>query len=180
MFEVGIPEKRKFVAPLEGLEWILVDEEPDSIKLRFLEDPILLTEYAWKNSSPSDNFKSEKWNFEDATDRLNDPRLITIYDNNNFKFVDDWTQFGKNDSSTWQSAREMYKNKKGDCEDFAAIHTYWLVKNGYEAKGLFENFQSERSTGHAVTIFRYNHDLFLHFGQYTTNTRKYFWNFWTI
>ena len=66
MLEEGIPDKRKYCTPLEALIWILYDKEPDDPTITsLLEDPIGLTKYSWRNSSISNNYKSDRWkNFD--------------------------------------------------------------------------------------------------------------------
>lgn len=145
MFNIGIKDKRKYCSPLEALVWILYDKEPDAIT-KYLRDSITLTGHAWRDSSTSNYYSSERWqNFDEVVDRLNSPELAALYINANIRYIADV-------GDHWQSALETFNTKGGDCEDYAALATYCLAKNGYEAYGLSIKTQT---TGHMTCVYRY-------------------------
>jgi hypothetical protein len=145
MLEEGIPDKRKYCTPLEALIWILYDKEPgDPTITSLLEDPIGLTKYSWRNSSVSNNYKSDRWkNFDEARDRVNSPELINL-------FIFDYLTFDMHrDSIHPQNIYTTYKIRRGVCRHAAALSTDFLVHNGYNGKNLTVLYALNK--GHSVS-----------------------------
>jgi transglutaminase-like putative cysteine protease len=156
MLKEGIPEKRKYCTPLQALEWYYVDNEPEKDNL--LEYRQLNLERfimrVWRTTSTSENFTSDRWkNFDEVTDRLNSPDLVSIYMMNNFKYKTDIEVYGA--VNYWASAMEMFKIKAGDCEDHAVFATYCLAKNGYPAQGLCIIWEGPGFRGHMTCVYKY-------------------------
>jgi predicted transglutaminase-like cysteine proteinase len=110
---------------------------------------------------------------------------------NVFKYVTDWQLFGVEDRP--QSAKEMFINKKGDCEDHAGFGTYALEKNGYSAYGflvswgdLARRLNNPNVYDHMSTIFQLpnTRGYFVLDNTMPLGDRKYFlfpnYNFWSI
>jgi len=128
MLKEGIPEKRKYCTPLEALLWILYDKEPDDPTLKnIISNPIELVEYAWRYSSESKNYASERWkNFDEVVDRLNSPNLVSIFTGYNIRYKSETV-------NEYVPAWIVYERKYDDCDGFATFQAYCLKANGYDA-----------------------------------------------
>lgn len=132
MFKEGIPEKRKYCTSLQALLWECYDNRDVSGLLENFSIEKFIND-AWKNTTTSGNYKSDKWgNFDEVVDRLNFPVAAYIYLKDNIKY-----QFDTGPGS-WLTAKELFDRKIGDCEDYATFTTYSLLRNGYK-DGLRNN-----------------------------------------
>jgi len=87
MLTVGIKGERKYCTPLQALLWIAYDREFD--KYNPLIDFLLkkLIDDAWKNTTTSQNYTSDRWeSFDEVVDRLNSPLLIQRFHTDNFAY----------------------------------------------------------------------------------------------
>lgn len=154
MINEGIRDKRKYCTPLEALLWIAYDKEFDSYNP--LRDYSLtrLMNAAWKNTATSKSFSSTKWqNFSEVVDRLNSPKLVEIYMQNNYSY-----SYTKGEAEGIKSAEQIFKDKKGACYDHAVLAGYCLKKNGYDkAQGMYVRFDRRVQggfTGHIVCVYQ--------------------------
>jgi len=137
----GIEDKRIYCSPLEALLWIAYDNELDHWDLS-IYSPESLTRSAWKYSSTSYFFRSERWqNFDEVVDRLNSPDLLVIYMDNNFSY--DWKKHERwvAGDHSWDMPLDTFKNKKSDCGGQAIFALYCLLENGY----MYDNFDTYRN-----------------------------------
>jgi hypothetical protein len=128
MLDEGIKSGRKYCAPLQALLWIAYGNEFDGYNpLRDFSLARLVSE-AWKTTSTSENYASERWlSFDEVTDRLNSPQLIAIYMQNNFSY-----SYVRGEAEGVKSAEYIFNDKKGACYDHALFAAYCLKKNGYD------------------------------------------------
>jgi hypothetical protein len=142
---VGIPDKRKYCSPLEGLLWIAYDKEFDKPTNNPLEGYSLekLIYQAWKNTGTSRSYKSDRWkNFDEVVARLNSPYLAYWYLKDNISYEFD---FG---TGSWATAKELFDRKIGDCEDYATFVTYCLLNNGYD----YDEFDNRQTNAACALI----------------------------
>ncbi|MEM2122666.1 MAG: hypothetical protein QXE79_03420, partial [Candidatus Bathyarchaeia archaeon] len=162
MLSEGIKGKRKYCSPLEALLWLAYDR--DFRRSNLLENYSLksLINVAWKQSSASRNYKSDRWkNFAEVVNRLNSPDLVSAYMSNNIRYEDDPLNITQNASMT-------FIKKAGDCEDHAMFALYCLINNGYSYNNfdVFDNnaacgldvqwgkIGSRNALGHAVCLYK--------------------------
>lgn len=87
--------------------------------------------------------------YEKTVQNIKTPKELSKFLKKNFKFVSDQKLFGVEDY--WQTPEEFWKNKKGDCEDYALFTKAVLEKLGYEAYTI-----SLYSGGYAHTVTIYS------------------------
>jgi hypothetical protein len=137
MLNEGIKDKRKYCTPLQALLWIAYDRDiskDNPIKYGSLT---LLINDAWKNTTTSKYFSSERWqDFAEVVDRLNSPDLAAIYMQYNYTY-----SYTIGEPEGVKSAEQVFKAKSGACYDHAVLAGYCLKKNGYDtAQGMAINF----------------------------------------
>jgi hypothetical protein len=133
MLNEGIKDKRKYCTPLEALLWIAYDGEfNDDNPLEDYSLTALINE-AWKNTSTSDNYKSERWqNFDDVVDRLNSPTIVAQFVVYNVAYdTEEAKRMNETNVARWASPKETFKSKKGVCNEQARFSLYCLLQNGY-------------------------------------------------
>jgi hypothetical protein len=150
----GIEDQREYCTPLEALLWIAYDREFDGFNPLNNYSLTNLINYAWGNTTTSNNFTSGRWlNFTEVTDRLNSPELIAIYMQNNFSY-----SYTKGEAEGVKSAEQIFEDKKGACYDHALFAAYCLKKNGYDnawgAKVTFDRIVQGYYTGHIGCIYQ--------------------------
>ncbi|MBM3254377.1 MAG: hypothetical protein FJZ16_09005, partial [Candidatus Omnitrophica bacterium] len=127
MFSEGIKEKRKFCTPIQALVWSLYDDEEEYLDKKPWDDHrwpsqirghMKLVGYVWWRSTTSDNYQSNKWNFNEAVDRLNSPILIALYLGSNFNPTSAPSHFPPVEEISKKS-ESIYREEKGDCDEFA-------------------------------------------------------------
>ncbi|RLG45923.1 MAG: hypothetical protein DRN90_07400 [Thermoproteota archaeon] len=150
MLQEGIPERRRYCTPLEAAIWIFEDEEPEDV--RFLKghyDIFTFITYAWRNTTTSDNYQSDKWDeFEEVVDRLNSPILLCIWWKDNMRYKYD---------GRVSHPRDVFYKKYGECADAATFAAYVLEKNGYDAKVM----RMLDDIGHAVCCVKLEDGLYV-------------------
>jgi hypothetical protein len=134
LLDEGIKEKRKYCTPLQALLWIAYDREFSQDNP--MQDYTLkrLIDEAWVNTTTSMNFTSSRWlDFNDVTDRLNSPRLVSIYMVSNISF-----DFDEAHSLPHRFAppTETFSRKKGICNEQSRFALYCLLNSGYS----YDNF----------------------------------------
>ena len=154
MINEGIKDKRKYCTPLEALLWIAYDKEFDGFNPLNNYSLTNLINDAWKNTSMSTNFASERWqDFDEAVYRLNSPKLVEIYMQNNYSY-----SYTYGEPEGVKSAEQIFKDKKGACYDHALLLGYCLKKNGYDkAQGMAVKFDRRVGgyfTGHITCVFQ--------------------------
>lgn len=89
--------------------------------------------------------------FKEKIKTLNTPEKLIKYTSKNFKYCSDKKQF--NFTEYWQTPQQLFKNKKGDCEDFAIFNSYVLNQHKYETKILIIE-DLDTNEGHAILQFK--------------------------
>lgn len=160
MLSEGIKDKRKYCTPLQALLWIAYDGKIDGDNL--LQDYSLrrLMKDAWRNTTTSKNFTSERWqDFGKVIDRLNSPRLVSIYMADNIAY--DYEE-AQSIPHRFATPEETFLRKKGICNEQARFALYCLLNNGYD----YDDFETKENTacmlgididtlqGHDVCLFR--------------------------
>lgn len=134
MMNEGIKTSRKYCTPLEALLWIAYDKEFDGgynpLKDYSLEK---LLDNAWKGTTSSDNYKSEKWrSFDGVINRLNSPRLIAKYAVDNFVYdFESQERILKGEKVPMKTPKQTFTLKKGNCNEQARFALHCLLANGY-------------------------------------------------
>jgi hypothetical protein len=167
----GIKDKRKYCSPLEALLWIAYDRKfdkstdnplekwsNDSVEKKSLEK---LIKDAWRNTSTSNNYKSDRWeNFDEVVDRLSSPELVTRYMLDNISY--DCTEWRKYSETEWpkylktgkypkvQTTQQIFTDKSGCCVDHAMSAFYCLSQNGY----MYDNFDVYKNNATSILIVR--------------------------
>ncbi len=165
MLAAGIEGQRKYCTPLQALLWIAYDREFNEY------DPLVnyslekLIDEAWKDTTISQNFTSDRWSdFDEVADRLNSPRLISVYMDDNFSYIADLEIF--------QEAERSFEIKGGACSDRGMFGLELLMRSGYayndfevhennaaailvafEGSSTFDRTVREQSWGHVVTLY---------------------------
>jgi predicted transglutaminase-like cysteine proteinase len=125
----GRPEIRPYSSTLEAIFWIL--KQDDFRQDIFTYDLNKLLWIAWYTNDQ----EHDRWtDFDEVTDRLNSPRLLDWYEKKNFEYK---SKRGSNPTSG--SARSIFKNKRGNCWDYATFDVVCLRKAGYPAKTIRVN-----------------------------------------
>ncbi|MEM7310952.1 MAG: transglutaminase-like cysteine peptidase [Planctomycetota bacterium] len=86
--------------------------------------------------------------FDEAVQRFRTPREVSDFMQVAFEYVTDQEHFGFEE--VWQTPVDTFRNRGGDCEDFALFAWHVLRAGGVPAH-LFAAF-TER-TGHAVCVY---------------------------
>jgi len=147
MYEVGLPNTRKYCSPLQALFWLVEDGKIFTAK-KILENYSLeyLLEEAWEFND------WERWNdFNRVVDRLNAPKLFVFYMNADNRYKWD-LMFGH-----LQNPEKTIKSRKGDCLAFAAAAHYSLSRAG--VKGYFLSMDYFNTSGHSVYVQVINKEL---------------------
>lgn len=148
----GLKDKRKYCTPLEALLWLAYDKNFEKSNPLDNFDLSSLIRDAWTYTNTSKNFLSKSWSdFNEVADRLNSPLLITIYTQFNFRY-----SYTPGENEMVKSAKQIFKDKKGACYDFALFATYCLKKNGYDkAKAVVDIFKEiyDGFRGHVANIY---------------------------
>lgn len=140
VLDEGIKDKRKYCTPLQALLWIAYDHKlnvyyPLSALTRLMN-------FAWKYTTTSSIYKSERWtNFDEVVERLNSPYLISLYTKGVFRY--DYERLadlnaGNGSALNPLTPKQMFETKKGVCYDYANFELYCLMNNGY----VYDSFGS--------------------------------------
>ena len=162
MYQIGLPEVRKYSSPLQALFWLL-QKNPELAYRRIKEKEInWLLSSAWVYSD-----KSRWGNPQDVMDRLNAPILFERWLRRNFKYNfkklpvrDPW--------SALQPAKQTLKIKKGICTDAAYLAYICLCKAGFETIPLRAYFHKESSkhplgafVGHTICVIKKGNKFYM-------------------
>ncbi len=154
MYQVGIPEVRKFCSPLQASFWIS-QQNIDGLK-PLIENYNLkkLLDEGWRFYKPGPLWKDPV----EIIDRLNAPELVQYWFVRNFMY--DWSKFWVTAPSALpQSVKRTIKTKKGVCYDAAYVAYTCLKRAGYDATGLnvyYDRRATKRAAMHSVCIFKAN------------------------
>ena len=144
MLKEGIQAKRKFCTPLQAWLWVAYDR-PDYNPLRSYSLNSLL-EDAWLGTTTSYSFKSDRWTYAEAKDRVNSPEIVNW-------FIFHYLTFDMaRDSVHPQNDEITYIVRRGVCRHAAYLATAFLKHNGYEAKDV--TFSQARDQGHSVSAVK--------------------------
>lgn len=90
-------------------------------------------------------------NYDNVVNALEKPEWLNNYCRNNFRYISDKNQYGADE--VWASSETIFKNRAGDCEDWANFQLTVLQKHNIDAKllGILNGLNS-----HMITIFNYN------------------------
>lgn len=173
MLNAGRKEKRKYSAPLEAMNWILYDYEPEY----FLKDRGYnfddtwwlygrsnaghLCKLSWHITSESDEFKSKSWqNVEEVVNRLDFPDALAISDYilpNKVRGVR--LQVGP---EGWKTPEETFNNRGGNAGDMAVFYADLLERGGYDASIIL--LGSPYSGMWANAVFQGENGLYYYIG----------------
>ncbi len=172
MLNEGIKDKRKYCTPLQALLWIAYDREFEH------DNPLMdysltkLIDAAWKNTTTSENYDSERWqDFDEVVDRLNSPLLVNAYMKDNFSYG---LYEGKGSTRT---PEQTFNNKLGVCLDWARFALHNLLQNGYsydnfdvheaDAACILHTQTRNETTGHVVCLYVEKGDFYtIDYGQF--------------
>jgi hypothetical protein len=119
----GIPEVRKYCAPLQAVIWLLEKDE-------IFYNPELFNWSLDKILLESWNLSDSHWNsYNEVTDRLNSSLLLTYYVRSNLSYLSKI-----DDPSTAQGSYSIFVSRKGNCQGFAGFQCHCLNKAGYDAQ----------------------------------------------
>jgi len=149
MYQVGLPDVRKYCSPLQALFWLAEDgvlnSEIDLIKHYSLEE---LLSKAW-NFGPPGNLKWK--DFATVQERLNAPELGNYYEKARFFYVDYKTIPG------YDSGRGdpywVFANNKGDCVYTTSFTVSCLARGGYNAWEMRVHSYNPAHAFHAICVF---------------------------
>jgi len=132
MYQVGIPEVRKYCSPLQALFWLLEKMQYENTKILTLSLYELLNE-AWYR--PVFEYgEPERWkSFSVVADRLNSPFLIDFYERRNFSY-------GPHPYYELHAGgplpQAIFQSKIGTCSFFTSFTVYCLKRAGYYARPI--------------------------------------------
>ncbi|MBM3173990.1 MAG: transglutaminase domain-containing protein [Chloroflexi bacterium] len=155
MLAEGMRDERKYCTPLEALLWIAYDGEFYGSNLLSNYSLTNLINEAWKKTTISNNYASEKWeNFDQVVDRLNSPLLVSLYMRDNITHSGEFRGHSQTPLGT-------FNRKKGQCSDMAVFAAYILNKAGYDCKMLIAGEFSTRLTKtHAVCLYNSDNEFY--------------------
>jgi len=154
MYQIGLPEVRRYCSPLQALFWLLEANEyaPEKSSLGYDLQTLLFR--AWDFS------EKDRWsNFKVVTDRLNAPELINFYERSQFRY-----SRGPRYSRGFRynmTPQEVFFGKTGHCEAITAFTVYCLGKSGYKARLHRVPSPTGYYKDHAVTLFEWNGDKYI-------------------
>jgi hypothetical protein len=138
LLQIGIPNVRKYPAPLQAIFWVL-EKKADEDILRYSLAELL--DKAW-------DFSDSRWeDFETVTDRLNGPRLIDYYERKRFIYALRTEHPG---DPKW-----VFQTNVGMCDEITLFTLICLWKGGYKAADYNPNkFESDTYRAHHATLFK--------------------------
>jgi len=143
----GIRDKRSYAATLEALLWEAYDKDFNSLDKLFKNFSIEnLIKDSWRNSTTSNNYKSERWKiYEDVITRCISPLLAKQYTSDNFKYIPDPYRH--------HFSKETFEAKGSNCSGVSSFMFRCLWMNGYD----FDEFE-KHETNAACTLSTYTFD----------------------
>lgn len=142
ILDEGKSEVRKYCTPLRFLFWVANEKKIDN----------LLKKYSLEKIFKLTKSKMSKVNdFKEATDMLNSPKLIDIYERSNFSY--------ENYMGSKKTDEQVFKSKRANCKDTSEFTVYCLRKAGYDAGLLWVDSKSPE--GHIITYFKDKGKIFI-------------------
>jgi hypothetical protein len=150
MNRVGLPDRRRYLAPLQALFWRAQDGGAAALN-RMVDgyDLTRLLDQAWK-PDPRRGWKD----FDTVADRLQAPELAAWYLKHRFSYQWDAMDRPRDDRTTFQKGG-------GVCRHWASFATHCLIRNGYLAKNLTVWWDVDDHRGHTVTVIRRPEGLYV-------------------
>jgi hypothetical protein len=149
MLDEGIRDKRSYCTPLEALVWIAYDEELEGNRVLEKYNTERLVYEAWRNTSTSNNYQSERWQFKEAVERVGiSPGCYAVFARINIKY-----EFYLTGSGGKYTIQQVYNRKKGNCVDRARTALYFLTNGGGYSTD-FRNYDDEACIGFIVYFNR--------------------------
>lgn len=154
----GIKDKREYCTPLQALLWVAYDRELRSYSSLRPYSLTKLISDAWKNTTTSKNYTSEKWqNFEEVVDRLNSSRLVSIYMMDNIVY--DYEEAHAR-PHRFAPPEDTFTRKKGICNEQARFALHCLLSNGYDYDDFEVNENAACTLGIDIDTWQ-GHDVCL-------------------
>lgn len=154
ILNTGIKDKRKYCSPLRFLFWLAEEKKFDEESISYSSNPLEYFSLKKLISLGINRLPKKTNNFNEVVSVLNSPKIIQRYLENHIIFVKDIGDYH-------QSPKYTFERGKGDCEDFAILSNYCLVKNGYNSYIISVNWGSGLRDGHAVGVYKENGKLFV-------------------
>ena len=161
MYKIGLPEVRKYNAPLQGLFWLVLDGKSDEVSNLIVDYSLSkLLERAWKFEA-----QQEKWkDFNTVIYRLNAPELVHFYINKNFTYA----------KGPHESEYDTFHRKIAQCITSARFGEYALKRAGYKTFIRSVDFPGEPCcsdhTGSGVIMEDGSYLVVVDFGPYGNRT----------
>jgi len=150
MYQVGIPEVRKYCSPLQAVYWLIEDGKTDNVSIHNYS-LINLLNNAWWSTGFGYNDPKGRWkNFRDVTDRLNSPVLLDFYERRNFSYV---SFNGYKLVHGGPPPTIIFKKEKGSCSFFTSFSVYCLRRAGYQAEAITVKSSYSGADFHRVCEF---------------------------
>lgn len=138
------------------------------MKVAFLNSCVVTACFLFiSNGSYADPTVNTPISLDQAINKASTPKAVVNLMRREFTFVEDYKLFGLADY--WQSPEELWKRKKGDCEDFALFAQYALAHHGMEAYVI--SAYGMNGYAHTFVIFKeggvyhvINEDRLYHYG----------------
>jgi len=144
----GIKDKRKYNSAEEALLWEAFDGKNLSDFLEPYSFEKLITD-AWKHTTASGNYKSERWkDFDEVTARLNSLELVDTYMVDNIQYDYDLAQKSLVNNRPYnQQPWDVFESGKGICVGQAVLELHFLVNGGGY---LYDNFDINKDNAACV------------------------------
>ena len=162
MYQVGIPEVRKYCTLLEACFWYALQNDSQALRwyLAFYRRGATDPEDPFLEMTRINSLLSRVWDFSDAgqwqdpatvMQRLNAPELVEYWFER--QFIYDWGKFRMPPPMYGQSAAKTIRTRKGVCYDAANFARECLLTGGYKATGLNILLSpGGRVRGHSVCV----------------------------
>lgn len=171
MYQIGIPEVRKYCSPLQALFWLTEKGELDEVVSTINEFSLVsLLDSAWDFHENkwwvkyTEHWKSDKnaylttknrirWkNFTNVVDRLNAPDLLHYYINKHITY--------KKNRYNSHRPKHTFSHNWGDCDDLAVFGNYILRKGGYKSYMRYVYWTAD-NRGHVGVVIKLEGGLLL-------------------
>ncbi len=150
MYKEGLPERRKYSAPLQALFWMAEEGPLPSMSGQF--SVIYLLERAWTFGP---RLGRDPWkDYDTVMDRLSSPRLVHHYVSRQINYTDWWTVMGYDKDHG--HPRQVFRYKNGDCLYISSFVVEALVRNGYKAMSEEKPALRAVDAWHMVAVFYEN------------------------
>jgi len=151
MYKEGLPERRKYSAPLQALFW-MAEEGPFPENLLGQFSVIYLLEHAWTFGP---RLGRDPWkDYDTVMDRLSSPRLVHHYVSRQINYRNWWMVPGYD--KDFGHPRQVFFYKNGDCLYISSFVVEALVRNGYKAMSEEKPALRAVDAWHMVAVFYEN------------------------